>query len=642
VSHKRTLLCAALLLSLCCVTGHAENPESTGTSSSTRPGGPDSLNTSELATQPSRIWVNRSNLDFGALAGGTHTEPETLMINNSGGGTLHWSASASEPWLRVTPSSGTSEDTIAMGVGLDLAGMVPDVYTGTITISEPLATNSPFVIEVFLWIVEEDRGPFGSFDTPSDGSVVSGIVPVTGWALDDIQVSSVTVYRRSGDDLVYIGPATFVDGARPDVAHAFPNYPGNYRAGWSYTLWTQFLPDGGNGVHTLEVVAEDRSGHRVTLGTKTITADNANAVKPFGEIDSPTRGGVASGPNFINLGWVLTPQPDSIPVDGSTIDVYVDGVDVGHPQYNIYRADLAALFPEYRNSNGAVGYFRLDTTRYANGIHTILWTATDDGGDSDGIGSRCFTIVNPPPVYTSYGEVFVDDDFDGSTPGWGQECFGSIQDGIDEVISGGRVQVAAGTYTESVELDRYVRVSLGGDVVLNGNFSISTGTFAASDGDLVLTGDFAHSGGAFEPGDRTVTFGGEGTQTIGGDTGFHNVTVGSGVALETADDVVVNGTLINYGVTRETKAISDLGPTRYGLADVAIEVTEAGLTGLEVERRDQDHPSASPGIQTGKFWSFTPDGDGYVLSMTLPHNSVPDACDQVCRHTGTGEPMILR
>ncbi|MCP5050277.1 MAG: hypothetical protein GY940_24130, partial [bacterium] len=53
-----------------------------------------------------------------------------------------------------------------------------------------------------------------------------------------------------------------------------------------------------------------------------------------------------------------------------------------------------ALFPNYNNSNGAIGYFYLDTTGYTNSVHTIQWTVKDDAGNFDGIGSRYFTINN--------------------------------------------------------------------------------------------------------------------------------------------------------------------------------------------------------------------------------------------------------
>jgi hypothetical protein len=159
-------------------------------------------------------------------------------------------------------------------------------------------------------------------------------------------------------------------------------------------MLTNFLPNGGNGTFTIHAIATDNTGNQVTLGTKTIYCDNANAVKPFGAIDTPTQGGTASGSSFINWGWVLTPQPNNIPTNGSTINVYVDGVNLGHPTYNIYRSDIAALFPGYDNSNGAVGYFYLDTTAYEDGVHTIQWTAANNAGNTDGIGSRYFTIQN--------------------------------------------------------------------------------------------------------------------------------------------------------------------------------------------------------------------------------------------------------
>ncbi|UCH92239.1 MAG: hypothetical protein JSV88_18340, partial [Candidatus Aminicenantes bacterium] len=188
--------------------------------------------------------------------------------------------------------------------------------------------------------------------------------------------------------------ADLVEGARPDVAAAYPGYPNNTRAGWGYMMLTNFLPNSGNGTFVIHAVATDFVGKTTTLGTKTIICDNANAVKPFGAIDTPSQGGAASGSSFINWGWVLTPQPNRIPTEGSTINVFVDGVNLGHPTYNIYRSDIATIFPGYANSDGATGYFYLDTTAYENGVHTIQWTATDNAGNTDGIGSRYFTIQN--------------------------------------------------------------------------------------------------------------------------------------------------------------------------------------------------------------------------------------------------------
>jgi hypothetical protein len=268
-----------------------------------------------------------------------------------------------------------------------------------------VAVNSPQTITVTLKVYESyptTQAPFGYIDIPIEGTVgITGAIPVCGWALDDIGVRSVEIYRdpvgseqpgRYG--LVYIGEAVFVEGARPDVETKYPGYPLNFRAGWGYMLLTNFLPNQGNGTYTLHAVAIDWEGKTMDLGTKNISIDNERAVKPFGTIDTPTQGGTAFGTAFINFGWALTPLPKFIPIDGSTITVWVDGLPLGHPTYNNFRPDIAALFPGYANAYGAVGHYYLDTTGYLNGVHTIAWSVADSAGAVDGIGSRYFQILN--------------------------------------------------------------------------------------------------------------------------------------------------------------------------------------------------------------------------------------------------------
>jgi len=339
------------------------------------------------------LAVNKTQMTFGAVLEGISTGPQHFTITNSGTGTLNWSITDNAAWIDCSPTSGTNNALITVKVVS--SGLPAGTYTGTITVSDPLAAGSPQPVQVTLHVYNPDRvsSPWGFFDTPIQGSKVSSSVPFTGWALDDLGVQGVKLYREEGRSLVYIGDAVLVEGARPDVELAFPGYPMNDRAGWGYMMLTNFLP-GGNGTFTIHAVATDLEGHQETLGSKTIIVDNAHAVKPFGAIDTPDQGGTASGPDFINWGWVLTPPPNYIPTNGSTIYVFVDGINLGHPTYNLYRSDIAALFPNYANSNGALGYFYLNTTAYANGVHTISWAAFDNAGNVDGIGSRYFTIRN--------------------------------------------------------------------------------------------------------------------------------------------------------------------------------------------------------------------------------------------------------
>ncbi|NIM14056.1 MAG: hypothetical protein GTO45_18595 [Candidatus Aminicenantes bacterium] len=362
---------------------------------------------SNIPSIPPEIMLNRDNLNFGAIFQGsstadstlgapTTTSPQTLLINNSGGGTLNWTITKDAEWLTCTPASGVGPGVVIVSV--NPSGLAVGSYSTAITVSDPANGSVTLPVNLVIYNQGTTSAPFGYFETPIDNSTVMSSIPVTGWVLDDIEVTSVKIYRapvdNEGSGLIYIGNAVMVDGARPDVEQAYPDYPLNYQAGWGYMLLTNFLPNQGNGSFTLYAKARDKEGNTVTLGSKTIICDNANAVKPFGAIDTPSQGGIAAGPDYVNFGWALTPQPNTIPMDGSTITVWVDGVPLGSPVYNQYRKDIATLFPGYNNSDGAVGYFYLDTTSYFNGVHTIAWSVQDNAGNKDGVGSRYFTIIN--------------------------------------------------------------------------------------------------------------------------------------------------------------------------------------------------------------------------------------------------------
>jgi len=305
-----------------------------------------------------------------------------------------WLASPNVPWIsNVTSSgigSGPASYTVAPNTGAARTGTVT-IAGQTLTINEAAgpADTTP---------------PFGSFDTPGDNSNnVVGAVPVTGWALDNVGVAKVEIYRDavSGEakgnfGYIFIGTAVFVAGARPDVQALYPNLPNANRAGWGYQLLTNFLPGSGNGTFKLHAIAYDGSNNTVEIGTgKTIICTNASAAKPFGTIDTPGQGETIFGNHYVNFGWALTPgQAFMIPVNGSTITVVIDGVLLGNPTYNNFRSDIASLFPGYTNSQGGVGFFFLDTTKLTNGVHAISWNAFDNANRGEGLGSRYFTVAN--------------------------------------------------------------------------------------------------------------------------------------------------------------------------------------------------------------------------------------------------------
>jgi uncharacterized repeat protein (TIGR01451 family) len=352
------------------------------------------------------LTVNRARLNFGYNGSQLSqiTSPQTVTVSISGGLNVPWTASSNRSYVTVSPASGTGSGTFLVTA---MAPSGPVTGGAIITVTSPGATGSPQQVQVNVTNAPA-APPFGSFDTPANNTTgIAGSIAVTGWALDNIEVTGVAIWREpitgeatASNGLVFIGNATFVADARPDVAGTYPASPYQYRAGWGYLMLTNFLLNSngtagrGNGTYNLHAIMTNRSGAVVDLGVRTITVDNAHAAKPFGAIDTPDQGATATGNAYVNFGWALTQNPFIIPIDGSTITVFVDGLPTGHPAYNQFRSDIATLFPGYANSNGAVGFFYIDTTKLQNKVHTISWSVTDSGNRTDGIGSRYFAVLN--------------------------------------------------------------------------------------------------------------------------------------------------------------------------------------------------------------------------------------------------------
>ncbi|HEY6390479.1 MAG TPA: hypothetical protein VIX89_04325 [Bryobacteraceae bacterium] len=352
------------------------------------------------------LSLDRSQLNFGVTTNGAAvTSSQTIHVATAAG--VAWNVASNQSFVTVSPASGTGPGSFTVSV--QSGGLTtPGNLQANVAVTSSGVSNSPQNVLVNVNVLNPSSvtAPFGSFDTPTNNITgIAGAIPITGWALDQIEVTNVDILREPivgepAGTLVFIGTAVFVADARPDVQGLYPTLPFNYRAGWGYQMLTNFLPNAsgsgapGNGTYKIHAIAHDKSGLATDLGTKTIGVDNAHASKPFGTLDTPTQGGTISGSDYVNFGWALTQQPFMIPTDGSTITVVIDGVTVGHPTYNQYRSDIANLFPGYANSMGAVGFFHINTTTLANGVHTISWNVFDNGGRGDGIGSRYFNVFN--------------------------------------------------------------------------------------------------------------------------------------------------------------------------------------------------------------------------------------------------------
>jgi len=124
--------------------------------------------------------------------------------------------------ITVNPGTGIGTGTLQITASQDRAYRYGDCAG---------AINSPQTIQVNVAGVTP-TAPFGSFDTrrltPREWLAR---IAVTGWALDNIEVTRVDISREpiAGEPagLVALGTAVFVSDARPDIQTMFPAYPIN-------------------------------------------------------------------------------------------------------------------------------------------------------------------------------------------------------------------------------------------------------------------------------------------------------------------------------------------------------------------------------------------------------------------------------
>ena len=103
------------------------------------------------------LAVNPSSLEFTTSLGGPLPAAQTLLIENSTGPTITWTANEAVPWLSLDMTSGQTPHSLTAAV--DTNGLTAGFYTGQITFTSPEAVNNPVSVEVGLEIECNPRSP---------------------------------------------------------------------------------------------------------------------------------------------------------------------------------------------------------------------------------------------------------------------------------------------------------------------------------------------------------------------------------------------------------------------------------------------------------------------------------------------------
>jgi hypothetical protein len=266
-------------------------------------------------------------------------------------------------------------------------------------------------------------------DSPVTGTMVTGAVAVSGWALDNIStVGSAIGSVQVLVDGVVAGSATY-GVSRPDVCTAYPGRPGCPDVGFTYQLNTTSL---GSGPHTIAVSATDTDGTPDT-GTASVTVI-VTGVPPTVHIDGPVAGSVLSGSVTIS-GWAVD-NTSAVGTAISGVQVKVDGTTVGNATYGVSRPDVCTAYPG-RVGCPNVGFsYSLNLASLSAGPHAITVSATDSDGTPDvGTASVTITVANGPPT------VYIDSPAPGTVvsgtvtvSGWALDNISAIGTAINNVL----------------------------------------------------------------------------------------------------------------------------------------------------------------------------------------------------------------
>jgi hypothetical protein len=206
--------------------------------------------------------------------------------------------------------------------------------------------------------VSDTTPPTVSITSPANAATVSGTVAVQATASDNVSVASVQ-FQLDG---VNVGSA--------DIAPP-------YAYSWDTTKTS-------NGSHALTAIAKDGAGNTAKSSTVTVTVKNStpDTTPPTVSITAPTAGSTVSGTVS-----VTATASDNVGV--ASVQFQLDGANVG-------TVDTATPYS-----------YSWDTTKSANGAHSLTAIAKDAAGNSTTSSAVSVTVKNsgtsdttPPSVPT--------------------------------------------------------------------------------------------------------------------------------------------------------------------------------------------------------------------------------------------------
>ncbi len=303
--------------------------------------------TLSVTSSTPNLTLSPTNLNFAYQVGGTTPTAQTVTTASSGSA-LSFTVTTSAGWLTATPASGTTPNSIS--VGINTSGLTAGSYTGTVTVTASGAGNSPQRVNVNLTVTA--AGPPNLVLSPSSltfGYLTGGTLP----AAQNVNILS------SGTGLSYSVSTTGawlsvtpVSGSTPGVLSVSLN-PSGLAVGTYTGTVTVTASGAANSPVSLSVTLNvTATAPRIRLSPGAFTFSyTAGGSLPAAQNLSVTSGGVA-------LGFTVSTSPSwlsATPTNGTTggtvsLSVNPSGLAVGS-----YSGSVTVTVPGASNSPQSVG-----------------------------------------------------------------------------------------------------------------------------------------------------------------------------------------------------------------------------------------------------------------------------------------------
>src|SRR5215831_7293550 len=210
---------------------------------------------------------------------------------------------------------------------LNTATLSPGQHTLTVSASDTdtFPDTGSASLTFMVSAAASGQPPSVSIDAPANGAIVSGPVPIMGWAMDNTSgVGSAISNVQIKVDGVPVGTAAY-GFSRPDVCAAYPSRPGCPNVGYSFVLYTNTLS---TGQHTVTVSATDTDTFPDTGSASiTLTVTPGLPGPPSLSIEQPANGAMVSGTVPV-VGWAID-NTSAVGTAIRVVNVLVDGRGVG-------------------------------------------------------------------------------------------------------------------------------------------------------------------------------------------------------------------------------------------------------------------------------------------------------------------------